>query len=151
MESDLLYTKVNSDISQDTNFISLKTTLEKYVNKINSPAFILQKPLAGKDEDYSYDCEKGFVVLIPGHKILFINLEDKNKKIFLNFVDDFTDDISTLSGKYKHKKILGNIRQWKDLVCSSIFFNLKNIDEYLLKGTEKRKSELLISLCSSSA
>lgn len=150
MTNDLLYTKVNSDIFQDANFISLKRILEKYVNNINSPAFILQKPLAGNDEDYSYDFEKGLVVLIPGHRILFINLEDKDENNFHNFIDDFTDDISTLSGKYKHKKILGNIRQWKNLVCSSTFTNLESIDAYLLKGTEKRKSELLISLITGS-
>lgn len=150
MESNLLYTKVNPEISQDTDFISFKDTLEEYVNKINSPAFVLQKPLAGNDEDYSYDFKKGFVVLIPGHKILFINLENKDEQNFRNFVDDFTDDISTLSGKYKHKKILGNIRQWKNLVCSSTFFNLKSVEEYVLKGTEKRKSELLISLITGS-
>lgn len=150
MSSDLIFKKVNQKVAQNQKFINISKTIEKYATENSLPVFMIQKPLVGDDDDYFYEFKNAIVLLIPGHKLLFLNLADGEEEQFEDFVDDFTNDLNSLSNKYKHKKVIGNKRKWMDLIVHLNVDDFDIIEKYSLKGTDKRKSELLISLITGS-
>nr|WP_300815678.1 DEAD/DEAH box helicase family protein [uncultured Acetatifactor sp.] len=147
----LFYTNV-----EDTeNMEKLFSELEKYAEKGINPVYIINRPL--EDRKVSYGYEKVIVVLIPKHKIMFINCGNNASK-FEDFYEDFVEDLGQLSKKYDYMKILGRPRQWKDEF--TVKYNYQEIDSldlntFLEKNTlstkeDERKGEFLISLLTGS-
>lgn len=150
MENDRVFIRVNEAIMQSEKFEKLKRKMIDFANNKKLPVFILDRPLVGNEEDYIYDYQLGFGVLIPGYKLIFTTTETKYKEEFEEYLEDFSDDLSALSDKYKHKKVIGKKRTWMDLIVERDIDNLSDFSEYVLVGTEKRKSELLVSLITGS-
>lgn len=129
--------------------------LEKYAESGMNPVYIINKPLEEKNINYEY--EKAIVILIPKHKIMFINYGN-NKDAFEDFYEDFIEDLGQLSKKYEYLKILGRPRQWKaDYIAQYEYSEIENIEleEFLRKNAfltkeEERKGEFLISLLTGS-
>ena len=114
---------------------SRKNHLEKYAEKGINPVYIINRPLEEKNASYGY--EKGIVVLIPKHKIMFINYGN-NKKKFNDFYEDFVEDLGQLSKKYDYMKILGRPRQWKNEF--TVTYNYEDVKELVLSDfLEKNK------------
>ena len=103
----LFYTNVEYTDGIDKFFENLENYAEKGIN----PVYIINKPLEEKTVSYSY--EKAIVVLIPKHRIMFINYGNNQEK-FKDFYEDFLEDLGQLSKKYDYMKILGRPRQWKN-------------------------------------
>lgn len=123
-------------------------------NKIQT--YVVNKPLG--DNKYSYAYEDALVVLVPNHKIMVLNFSNDIDG-FLDFSEDFIEDLGSISDKYEYKDIIGRPRQWK----SEIVYNQKNVKEIssisideLLSVNEirqanvQKKCELLISLLTGS-
>ncbi|MDE6844590.1 MAG: endonuclease, partial [Lachnospiraceae bacterium] len=133
---------------------SLFESLERYAENGISPVYIIDRPL---EEKNSYNYEKAVVILIPKHKIIFVNY-GKNEQEFEDFREDFTEDLGQLSKKYDYMKILGRPRQWKDdFIISYKYEDIINrdledfLEENRLKTNEdQRKGEFLISLLTGS-
>lgn len=129
--------------------------LEEYAEKGINPVYIINKPLEEKNVSYGY--EKGLVVLIPKHKIMFINYGNNINK-FEDFCEDFIEDLGQLSKKYDYMKILGRPRQWKsDFTVSYNYEEIKTLElsDFLEKNKlqsreDTRKGEFLISLLTGS-
>lgn len=129
--------------------------LEEYAEKGINPVYIINKPLEEKNVSYGY--EKGLVVLIPKHKIIFINYGNNIEK-FEDFCEDFIEDLGQLSKKYDYIKILGRPRQWKsDFTVSYSYEEIKTLElsDFLEKNKlqsreDTRKGEFLISLLTGS-
>lgn len=129
--------------------------LEEYAEKGINPVYIINKPLEEKNVSYGY--EKGLVVLIPKHKIIFINYGNNIEK-FEDFCEDFIEDLGQLSKKYDYMKILGRPRQWKsDFTVSYSYEEIKTLElsDFLEKNKlqsreDTRKGEFLISLLTGS-
>ena len=129
--------------------------LEKYVEKSINPVYVINKPLEEKEVDYGY--EKAVAVLIPRHRIMFVNY-GKNQDKFEDFCDDFIEDLGQLSKKYEYKKILGRPRQWKDQFTARYEYCEVRDSSFadFLKGNrletkeDERKGEFLISLLTGS-
>ena len=83
---------------------------ENYAEQGINPVYIINRPLEEKNISYNY--EKAVVILIPKHKIIFINYGNNQEK-FEDFREDFLEDLGQLSKKYDYLKILGRPRQWK--------------------------------------
>ena len=128
--------------------------LEAYAENDINPVYIIDRPL---EEKGGYKYEKAVVILIPKHKIMFVNY-GKNDTEFENFCEDFIEDLGQLSKKYDYMRILGRPRQWKqEFIVSYKYEEIKNVDlkEFLalnkLDSNEKiRKGEFLISLLTGS-
>lgn len=131
----------------------LINTIEAYSNKHQQQFYVIDKPLG--DNKYDYDFKSGLVVLSPDHKILFINLSE-NEDDFEEYIDEFIEDLGSISDKYRYKNEIGRPKKWKaDLIDSvdsksflaqnDIFLNYK-----ILEPINKRKVELLISLLTGS-
>ncbi|MGJ0314622.1 DEAD/DEAH box helicase [Aliarcobacter cryaerophilus] len=144
MESSLFYCHVEKNgLNQE-----IIENLEKFVNENKGEQiYIINAPLS--ENKYSYDYQENALVLLsPNHKIIFIDLKN-NINEFKNYYDDFIEDLSSLSDKYKYKEFIGRPREWKNiLTVQEIYSN--NILETLLKNKisieDKRKNEFLISL-----
>lgn len=110
--------------------------------------YLLNAPLG---EKYSYEYQENVIVLLsPKHKLIFIDIKGDSED-FEIYIDDFIEDLSSLSDKYKYKEHIGRPRDWRREITTSLLytdkFNLaKVLEDCVLPKTLQRKSELLISL-----
>ena len=147
----LFYTNIENRDGAEEIFAKLEEYAEKEIN----PVYIISRPLEEKSESYGY--EKGLVVLIPKHKIMFINYGNSEEK-FEDFYEDFIEDLGQLSKKYDYMKILGRPRQWKnDFTAVYDYRDIRNLslsdfleENKLQSNEDKRKGEFLISLLTGS-
>ena len=114
--------------------------------------YIITAPLGGK---YTYDYEENvLVILIPKHKIIFLNLSEEKNTDFENYYEDFIEDLASISDKYEYKEYIGRPRDWKENNTAKANledFNKGSLKEFLtsfeLKDSkEQRIGEYLISL-----
>ena len=116
-------------------------------------AYVISKPLG--DARYTYSHEDAIVVLSPKRKIAFIDFSE-DKDSFDNFVEDFLEDLASISDKYRYKDAIGRPRFWRDELV--IKFNGNDIDAFEDWDTKssvddpakQRIAELLVSLLTGS-
>ena len=116
-------------------------------------AYVISKPLG--DARYTYSHEDGIVVLSPKRKIAFIDFSE-DKDSFDNFVEDFLEDLASISDKYRYKDAIGRPRFWRDELV--IKFDGNDIDAFEDWDTKssvddpakQRIAELLVSLLTGS-
>ena len=129
-------------------------SIECYAEKELKQVYVIDSPLG--ESKYSYDYDDAVLVLIPKHKLIFINFGDDDDK-FEEFVDDFLEDIGSISDKYLYKKVLGRPKKWrKDIVeevgnppSPELMFEC--LKEKEIEDVEnQRKCELIISLLTGS-
>lgn len=146
----LFYTNLENKEGIETLF----KNLEDYSRNGINPVYIINKPL---EEKNGYGYEKAVVVLIPKHKIIFINY-GKNQSEFENFYEDFIEDLGQLSKKYEYMKVLGRPREWKrDFIITYEYKEIEGIclsdfleANKLASNEDQRKGEFLISLLTGS-
>lgn len=129
--------------------------LEMYADEIKQQIYVLDRPLG--DSKYSYGYSGGVVLLIPNYKIIFMDFDDDAGE-FEGFVEDFIEDLGSISDKYRYKNVIGRPRFWREELIATVSYS--DIDdgdvgfflgEYLIPGGEnKKKCELLISLLTGS-
>ncbi|WP_316819459.1 DEAD/DEAH box helicase [Pedobacter gandavensis] len=124
--------------------------IEEYLAKhTDKQIYIITSPL-GEKYNYTYedDC---LVILIPKHKIIFLNLGN-DLEAFQYFCDDFIEDLNSISDKYNYKDYIGRPRDWKK--NNTIRVERTEIgaveelinDNFLTDKKLQRISDLLISL-----
>lgn len=152
-DKSLFYQGIESNTEIDPFFDKLRRYAEK--SDSGNPVYIINKPLS--DKKYAYSYEKAVVVLVPKHKILFLNY-GKNEDAFHDYVEDFLDDVGHISDKYNYMKVLGRQRRWRNEFVEEVEYSQieqLDIDELLdhiklpTKESERR-GEFLISLLTGS-
>jgi len=124
-------------------------------NNPNKQIYLVSSPLGEKKYKYNYE-RKAVVFLSPKHKIIFFNLDPNTKEDFEEYVDEFIEDLGSLSDKYEYKQYIGRPKKWKDdLISKESFQNedkIENIiNNHLIEDRNlKRKNELIISLITGS-
>lgn len=143
-----LQSEKNAENSQLIN------SLESYANDKKQQTYVVDRPLGDSKYQYAYDY--AFVLLAPNHKITFIDYGD-NKDDFEEYVEDFIEDLGSISDKFRYKEIIGRPRTWRNELISIKRFNNANFDiaelmvENCLEGSLlKKRVELLISLLTGS-
>lgn len=133
---------------------ALLDKLEQYANETKKQVYVLDKPLG--DSKYSYSYEGAFLLLIPNHSMMFVNI-DGDAEEFENYVEDFIEDLGSISDKFRYKEVIGRPRSWrKDLIAEidldAFGQNVSQVlDQNILPSGElKKKCELLISLLTGS-
>lgn len=148
MDKNYFYSK----IERNEKNASLLDALKTFANENSIQTYAIWEPLfEGK---YDYDYKEVINVLIPGYKILIINIGKYNTDNFKDFCDDFIEDLSHISDKFTYKEKIGRPREWRRNQIEIIDFEdfeanefMSNINDYKLPNpTHKRISELLISL-----
>jgi len=81
----------------------------------------------------------------------------KEDGLFDEFVNDFIEDVASISDKFRYKNIIGRSRYWKDKLIEKIQFQLSHLDietflsEFRISEAQDKKiGELLISLLTGS-
>lgn len=140
------------------------TEIDEFVKKLQTYAennttgnsvYILKHPLG--DKKYVYDYEKAVVILIPKHKLLFLDYGG-NEAAFEEYVDDFIDDTGHIADKYDYMQVLGRASKWRrDFVEQRRYSEIveNSLDEIFqsicIENREMiRKGEFLISLITGS-
>lgn len=131
----------------------LISSLEEWASANQTQVYVIDRPLG--DDRYDYAHSGALVVLIPGRKLSLIDFSG-NAVSFDEFVEDFTEDIGSISDKFRYKEAIGRPRKWREqLVFSHDEGNSINLGT-LLEATEivdpskRRVSELLVSLLTGS-
>ena len=137
----------------DTNEL-LIDAVEKYVNETKEQVYIINKPLGEKKYTYDYE-DKALVLLSPKHKIIFLDI-GIDEELFEEYIDDFIEDLGSISDKFSYRDYIGRPKKWKrEVVEDTTFTESFNVKE-LLENNKindvalQRKSELLISLLTGS-
>ncbi|GAA6138027.1 AAA family ATPase [Arenicella sp. 4NH20-0111] len=150
MSSSFFYLQVEKN---QTN-ASLLDSLEKFSDLQTKQMYVLDRPLG--DSKYDYACETGLVLLIPNHKIIFLQLDDFDDS-FDDYVDEFIEDLGYISNKYRYKEVLGRPKAWKNSLTTT--FKVSELEgdiKSMLDRSEvssdllKKQCELLISLLTGS-
>ncbi|MBU2659366.1 DEAD/DEAH box helicase [Bacillus cabrialesii] len=139
-----------SNVEMSDNNSSFINLLEEFAEKHSQQVYIIDSPLGEKK--YTYSFKEGMILLIPDHQIMVIN-NGGDVDDFLDFYEDFSEDLGHLSDRYDYKKILGRPRKWKnDLLTEKKLDDFNGNLEGFLNESEltdpeqKRQIELLISL-----
>jgi len=99
-----------------------------------------------------YDYNEAAALLIPEHKICIINFDEVQETAFLDYCEDFIEDLGFLSEKYEYRNEIGRPRKWKnELILELNASSIESIEELeaMLRIQDKnnqRKADFLISL-----
>jgi len=127
--------------------------LESFSEQHKKQVYIIDRPLG--DSKYSYNYNDGLVLLIPNHKIVFVDTGN-DPDSFDDFVEDFIEDLGSISDKFRYKDVIGRPRSWRPELTNQVRAAEVNEIEAFLKENEltseemKKKCELLISLLTGS-
>ncbi|MEY9141912.1 hypothetical protein [Mammaliicoccus lentus] len=121
----------------------------EYSKDKNEQVYILNKPLLERNTEYEYS--EGYFVLIPNHKIIFIDKNNnKDREDFEYYVEDILDDLVSIAKQYNFLNRLGRQRIWKNDLIKN--YNEEEINETIFEEIitdseeMKRKVNILISL-----
>jgi superfamily I DNA and RNA helicase len=146
MNNSLFYNHIENN---DNNKHIIQNIKEYAANNPTEQFYLITAPLS--ENKYSYEYEQNVIVIAsPKHKVIFLNLNNGDED-FEEYYDDFMEDLSSISDKFKYKKHIGRPRKWKDeLTIKEELddnFNFEELlDRNVLPNDLRRKSELLISL-----
>jgi superfamily I DNA and RNA helicase len=124
-------------------------------NNPNEQIYLVTALLGEKKYRYSYE-EKSVIFLSPKHKIIFFNLDNNTNKDFEEYVEEFIEDLGSISDKYDYKQFIGRPKKWKNELIETINFDEKIsfetlVNDYKIEDKNlRRKNELIISLITGS-
>lgn len=120
---------------------------EFYASKFSEdgrPVYVINSAL-GNDLTSSEEV-KAVAILIPGYRIILVNLSFSEDD-FNHFFEDFIEDVSYLSEKYAYREKIGRSRQWRNIFSTEKIATVDDLDNFRISDErEIRVGELLISL-----
>lgn len=121
----------------------LKEMIDEFSNSNQKQTYVLRKPLAKDDAPYEND--DAIVIFSAGMQPCFVGLNN-DQKTLEDYADDFLEDLSFLSEKFKYREKIGRRKNWQHL------FNYRIKDNFSFDGlepesiTDKRVIDLITSL-----
>lgn len=121
----------------------IKEIIESFAEENKKQTYVLQRPLSKSDSTYDYD--EAITIFCTGLKPCFVDFGN-DADGFEGYKEDFIDDLSFLSEKFKYREKIGRKKHWVSL------FSEMEISEFDLGGlklnnaAEKRIVDLLASL-----
>ena len=149
MPSSFFYLQVDKN---DNNY-ALIEKISDFAEKKKKQIYVVDRPLG--DKKYTYNYSNALLILIPGYKLSFIDFGN-NEDQFLDYCEDFIEDLGSISDKFKYKEHIGRPRSWRKSLITEIGVNeLDDFEDFistikLENSADKRRSELLISLLTGS-
>lgn len=127
--------------------------IERWSDDNKTQVYVVDSPLG--DSRYEYAYKQVLVILIPKRKLTFINYGPSESQ-FSEYVDDFLEDLGTLSDKYRYRDAIGRPRKWREGLVASFrsdeFSSFEDLEQALRieNARDQRIGELLISLLTGS-
>lgn len=128
-------------------------SVERAATTGNEQTYVISRPLG--DSRYSYSHDDALVVLSPRRKISFIDFSGDDES-FEDFVEDFLEDLASISDKYRYKEAIGRPRTWRNELVLSIDsshpdpFQTWDQESQIHDPAKQRIAELLVSLLTGS-
>lgn len=128
--------------------------VQQFAERRTHQVFLVHSPLGENKYEYRYDdcC----VILSPGYRLMFINYGGDDSE-FSEYIEDFIEDLGSISDKFQYKNVIGRPRQWRNELISSYDASNAGVDveqlfaENKIDDPQKKKfGELLISLLTGS-
>ncbi|MBY8291179.1 ATP-binding domain-containing protein [Vibrio fluvialis] len=121
----------------------IKEQIEEFAESNKKQTYVVYRPLSKEDSTYDYD---GAVVLFAsGTRPCFIDING-DEDAFSDYIDDFIDDVSYLSEKFKYRIKIGRKKYWSSLFFECNFNELDFDKLVITKPSDKRESDLITSL-----
>ncbi len=123
--------------------VGITNSIEQFADSNKKQIYVLHRPLS--KEDSTYDYEGAIVIFTSGSKPCFVDIR-KNEDEFEDYIEDFFDDVSYLSEKFKYKEKIGRKKHWTKLFdqCDYDALNFESLR--IVTPPEKRVSDLITSL-----
>jgi len=121
----------------------IRETIEGFAESTKKQTYVLRRPLSKNDTNYDYD--EALAIFISGMRPCFVNVGD-DEALFEEYRDDFIEDISFLSEKYKYREKIGRRKHWGSLFDNCDPGNLDFEKLTLEKASDGRLIDLIISL-----
>ncbi len=128
--------------------------LQHYAEEKAIQVYVLDSPLT--DSKYSYQYRHALVILSPIHQITFVDMGNGEEE-FIDYVDDFVEDIGSISDKFRYKEHIGRPRSWRNELISVVseWNPEQQVDAFLdnrllADDATQRKVQLLLSLMTGS-
>lgn len=121
----------------------IREKIEEFAESRKKQTYVLCRPLTKEDSIYDYD--HAVVIFSSGMRPCFINTED-DEDLFGEYIDDFVEDVSFLSEKFKYREKIGRKKRWSSLFhkCASNNFDFEELN--VEKPTDGRIVDLITSL-----
>ena len=119
----------------------------------NEQTYVISRPLG--DARYSYGHQGALVVLTPRRKLSFVDFSGDDES-FQEFVEDFLEDLASISDKYRYREAIGRPRSWRDELVLRVSadqpmpFATWDRDSKITDPAKQRVAELLTSLLTGS-
>lgn len=123
--------------------IGIKEQIENFAESNKKQTYVVYRPLSKEDSTYDYD---GAIVLFSsGSRPCFVDING-DEEAFEEYKEDFFDDSSYLSEKFKYRNKIGRKKQWIELFCSCSYGDIDFDSLKITRAPEKRVSDLITSL-----
>lgn len=115
--------------------------------------YVITQPLG--DNRYAYPHQGAIVVLSPKRRLAFVDFSGDTNS-FNDFVEDFLEDLASISDKYRYKEAIGRPRNWRsDLITKIEADDVSPFESWQLETqiddpAKQRIAELLVSLLTGS-
>jgi superfamily I DNA and RNA helicase len=121
----------------------IKDKIEQHSEYEMKQTYVLHRPLSMENAEYEY--ADALVIFTSGEYPCFINVGDDPDK-FNDYFDDFIDDISFLSEKFKYRGKIGRKKHWSALFKKSEAADFNYDALSICNPSDKRLAELISSL-----
>lgn len=128
------------DLIENAN---LKEKIDRFSETNKKQTYVLCRPLSKEDAIYEYD--DAVAVFSSGHKPFFINIGN-NSVAFEDYKNDFLEDISFLSEKFKYREKIGRKKYWSPLFETLTIEDLNIQSLEVQSAPDKRRVDLITSL-----
>ncbi|WP_313246110.1 DEAD/DEAH box helicase [Stenotrophomonas rhizophila] len=123
--------------------VKLKERIESFSTAHKKQTYVLRRPLSKDDASYEYD--DAVVVFAAGMQPCFIDMGG-DSDAFEEYADDFIEDISFLSEKFRYREKIGRKKYWSELFQYRNSVSVDFDDLLLDKPSEARVVDLITSL-----
>lgn len=121
----------------------LRDVIDDFAEEHKKQTYVLRNPLAKDNSAYDYD--EAVAIFVSGMKPCFIDVGDDEDE-FDEYVNDFLEDISFLSEKFRYREKIGRKKHWVRLFerCQASDFDF---DDLVVESpTDGRLVDLIASL-----
>ena len=123
--------------------VDIRDQIETFAESRMKQTYVVCRPLSKENSEYDYD---GAIVLFAaGAKPCFIDIHI-DEESFEEYMDDFFDDLSFLSEKFKYKDKIGRKKHWTNLFHSCTYDDIDFESLMIITPPEKRTADLIASL-----
>lgn len=137
------YCFYSPDAVELLNRAGIKDKVEQFAESNKKQTYVLCRPLT--KEDAAYDYEEAIAIFSSGMRPCFIDIGGDLNSLE-DYADDFIEDVSYLSEKYKYREKIGRKKHWSSLFVNFCLEDFSFAALEVEKPSQTRIVDLITSL-----